>query len=109
MDRDEVLKRSRKENEGQRDEREMAAHGHASRIGMLVGAFVCVALVLASEFLFHIPEIGFVGWLVYFTMQGAGNIVLYKDLGNPRSLTWGIIELAIATLFAVVLVWKNVV
>lgn len=109
MDREEILNRSRKENEGRRDEREMAAHGHASRVGMLVGAFVCVALVLASEFLFHIPEIGWVGWLVYFTMQGAGNIVLYKDLKNPKSLTWGIVELVMATLFAVVLVLKSVV
>jgi len=109
MDREEILKRSRKENEGQHDEREMAAHGHASRVGMLVGAFVCVALVLASEFIFHIPEIGWVGWLVYFTMQGTGNIVLFKDLGNRKSLIWGVVELVFAVLFAVVLVVKSVV
>ena len=70
MNKDEVLKMSREENEGRHDEREIIAFGTASRAGMLVGALVCVLLVFASELLFHIPEIGLVGWLVYFAMQG---------------------------------------
>lgn len=109
MNKEEILKMSREENEGRHDEREMIAFGTASRVGMLVGALVCVLLVLASEFLFHIPEIGWVGWLVYFAMQGSSNIVLYKDLKIRRNLVWGIIELAFAIAFVVVLVVKSVV
>ena len=75
MNKDEILKMSREENEGKHDEREMMAYGTASRVGMLVGAIICAVLVFASELLFHIPEIGLVGWLVYFAMQGSGNIV----------------------------------
>ena len=109
MNKDEVLKMSREENEGRHDEREIIAFGTASRVGMLVGALVCVLLVFASELLFHIPEIGQVGWLVYFAMQGSSNIVLYKDLKNRRNLIWGIIEIAFAVVFAVVLVIRSVV
>lgn len=109
MNKEEVLKMSREENEGRHDEREMHAFGTASRVGMLVGAFVCVLLVFASELLFHIPEIGLVGWLVYSAMQGSSNIVLYKDLKSRRNLIWGIIEIAFAVAFAVELVVKNVV
>ena len=57
MNKDEVLKMSREENEGRHDEREIVAFGTASRLGMLIGALVCVLLVFASELLFHIPEI----------------------------------------------------
>lgn len=81
MNKDEVLKMSREENEGRHDEREIIAFGTASRAGMLVGALVCVLLVFASELLFHIPEIGLVGWLVYFAMQTS------LDKGTQRKTT----------------------
>ena len=109
MNKEEILKMSREENEGKLDEREILAYGTASRTGMLVGAILCAVLVFVSELLFHIPEIGWVSWLVYFAMQGSSNIVLYRDLKNHRSLIWGIIEIAFAVVFAVVLVVKNVV
>lgn len=109
MNKDEILKMSRDENEGRRDEREMAAYGSASRAGMLVGAIICAVLVFASGLLFHIPEIGLVGWLVYSAMQGSGSIVLFKKLKTRRNLIWGIIEIALAVAFATVLIVKSVV
>ena len=109
MNKDEILKMSREENEGRHDEREMIVYGTASRVGMLVGAIICAVLVFASELLFHIPEIGLVGWLVYCAMQGSGNIVLYRDLKNRRHLIWGIIETVFAVAFAVALIAKGVV
>ena len=109
MNKEEILKMSREENEGRRDEYEMMAYGTASRVGMLVGAIICAVLVFASELLFHIPEIGVVGWLVYCAMQGSGSIVLFQKLKNRRNLIWGIIELAFTIIFAVVLVLKSVV
>ena len=109
MNKDEILKMSREENEGRHDEREMIAYGTASRVGMLVGGIICAILVFASELLFHVPEIGLVGWLAYFAMQGSGNVVLYKNLNNRRNLIWGVIEIVFAVAFAVVLVIRSVV
>ena len=109
MNKEEILKMSREENEGRHDECEMMAYGTASRVGMLVGAIICAVLVFASELLFHIPEIGLVGWLVYFAMQGSGSIVLYKKLKNRRNLIWGIVEIIFAMAFATALVVKSVV
>ena len=109
MNKDEILRKSRQENEGTYDEREMAAFGTAARVGMLVGAFICVALVLASEFLFHAPEIGLVGWLVYFAMQGSNNVALSINLKSRKELIFGIIEIAFAVTFAVLLVIKSLV
>ena len=109
MNKDEILKMSREENDGRHDEREMMAYGTASRVGMLVGAIICAVLVFASELLFHIPEIGLVGWLVYFAMQGSGNIVLFEKLKSRRNLIWGIIEIVFAVAFAVALVIRSVV
>lgn len=109
MNKDEILKRSRQENEGKHDECEMAAYSTASRVGMLVGTFVCVALILASEFVFHLPEIGLVGWLVYFAMQGTSNVVLFTKMKKRKQLIWGIIEILFSITFAVTIVLRNVV
>ena len=109
MDREKILEMSRKDNEGKHDEREMIAFGNASRLGLLVGALVCVALVFASELVFHISEIGLVGWLVYFAMQGSANIALYRDLKSRWNLIWGIIALFLAAAFAVAVTIKSVV
>ena len=109
MKKEEILQKVRQENAGKPDEREMAALGNASRIGMLVGALLCVALVLASEFLFQIPEIGLAAWLVYFAMQGSSNLSLYRSLRTRTKLIWGIVELLFALAFLVTLVIKSVV
>ncbi len=109
MDKEEILKKSREENSGRYDEREIAAFGAASRIGMLTGVLTCVALAFAGELLFHIPEIGFTGWLVYFAMQGCSNLELYRILKKRRNLIWGVIEIAFAVVFAAVLAGRSVV
>lgn len=106
MNREEILRMSREENSGGHDERERIAFGSASRVGMLAGAFVCVLLVFASKLLFHLPEIGWVGWLVYFAMQGSSNIALFRVLESRRNLLWGVIELAVAAAFAAALIAK---
>ena len=110
MNKEEILKMSREENEGRHDECEMMAYGTASRVGNACRTQLYVPYqVFASELLFHIPEIGLVGWLVYFAMQGSGSIVLYKKLKNRRNLIWGIVEIIFAIAFATALVVKSVV
>ena len=101
MRKDKILEMSRKENVGKLDEREMAAFGTASKVGMLVGGVLCVALVLVSEFLFKKPEIGLVAWLVYFSMYGSHHITLYTKLRGSNYLIFGIISIIMAIAFAV--------
>ncbi len=103
MKKDEILEMSRKENEGKHDEREMAAFGVASRVGMLVGGILCAVLVFLAELLFKVREIGLVAWLVYFAMRGSHHIALYTQLKGRRDLVFGMINLAIAVAFAVTL------
>jgi hypothetical protein len=88
MKKDDVLELSRKENRGKLDEREMAAIGTASRVGMLVGGILCAVLVFLSEFLFKVDEIGVVAWLVYFAMQGSHHIALYTKLKGNKHLVY---------------------
>ena len=106
MKKEDILKKSQEENKGKPDEREMAAFGNASRVGMLVGALVCVALVLVSEFVLNKPELALAGWMVYFAMQGSSNLVLYKCLNARSKLVYGIFEIIFAVAFAVCVVLK---
>lgn len=75
---------------------------------MLVGALVCVALILISEFVLNVPELALVGWMVYFAMQGSSNIVLYKNSKTRSKLIYGIVEIVFAVAFAVAVVFKTV-
>lgn len=109
MNKEEILKKSQQENQGRFDECETAAFGKASRVGMLVGALLCVVLILVSEFVLNMPELGIAGWTVYFAMQGSSNVVLYKQLKTRLRLIYGIVELVFAVAFAVALVLKTVV
>lgn len=108
MDKDEILKISQQENKGKLDERESLAYGKASRLGMAVGALLCMILVLISEFFLNAPELAMSAWLVYFTMQGSFNLSLYSRLKTRSKLIYAIAELIFACAFAVALVIKTV-
>lgn len=109
MNKEDILKMSQRENKGKLDERELAAFGKASRVGMLVGAVLCVILILVSEFVLNKPELSMVGWMVYFAMQGSSNIVLFKYLKTRSKLVYGIVEISFAIAFIIALVFKTVV
>ena len=108
MNKDEILRMSREENEGRHDERELRAFGTASRIGMATGALLCTLLAVASKLL-DVPEIGLAGWMVYFGMFGAGYLALYRELRRRRDLVWGVVDLVIALAFAVAMVVVSMV
>ena len=109
MNKEEILKISQNENKGKPDERELAAYGNASRAGMLVGGLFCIALVLVSEFLIKVPELGLAAWMVYFSMQGSSNIALFVNLKSRTKLIYGIGYILFAVAFAVAIVVKNMV
>ncbi len=109
MEKDDILKRSRAENQGRQDERELAAGGTAAKVGMLTGSLVCVALVFVGKLLLHDGRVGLVAWLVYFAMEGSRNLALYKELRTRYNLIWGIIEIAFAVAFgATLMIFKAV-
>ncbi len=100
MEKEDILRMSQKENEGKPDERELAAHGNASRIGMIVGSIVCVCLVLISRRILHSPEVALSGWMLYFTMMGTRNVVLARALSDRYKMAAGIVEIIFAVGFA---------
>lgn len=104
MNKEDILKMSRAENENQPDEHELMVFGEASRVGLFVGAFICVVLAFVSNLLFHRPEIGYVGWLVYFIMFGSSNVVLFQKLKNRKYLWLAFLELGVGIFFVVLLV-----
>ena len=75
---------------------------------MLAGALLCVALVLVGELVLEEPIISLTAWMVYFTMQGSSNIVLYKHLKNRAKLIYGIVEIVFAIAFAAAVCMKAV-
>lgn len=107
MNKEEILAKSRKENKDKPDERELIVVGKSARIGMMVGAFLCVALVLVSEFVLNNPILGITGWLIYFAMLGSTNLVNYIYLKKKMRLAYAIVELLFAVVFAVVLFIKG--
>lgn len=107
MKKEEILKMSQQENRGKLDERESAVTDKASRIGMTVGAIICLALVFISKLIFHAPEIALSAWLVYMAMNGSSNIALYFNLKTRSKLVMGIIYIIFAIIFAVELVIKT--
>ncbi len=109
MDKESILRMSREENEGRRDERERAVSATASKVGMLVGGFACIVLVILGRFVLNVPEISFAGWIVYFSMYAGSNFVLYSKLGDRRHLIWGIITAVVSVGFCVGLVLTNAV
>ena len=108
MDKESILKMSREENEGRRDEREMAVSDVAAKAGMLVGGLVCIVLVFLGRLVLNVPEISVAGWIVYFSMYAGSNFVLYRKLGDRRHLIWGIITAVVSASFCVALVLKSV-
>jgi len=108
MDKESILKMSREENEGRRDEREMAVSAEAAKVGMLVGGLVCIVLVFLGRLVLNAPEISFAGWMVYFSMYAGSDFFLFRRLGNRRYLIWGIITAVASAGFCAALVLKSV-
>lgn len=108
MNKEDILKMSQRENKGKLDERESAALGKASRVGMLTGAFLCVIFIVVSAFVWNRPELSLAGWMVYFAMQGSSNLVLFRYLKTRSKLVYGVTELVLAAAFAITLVRKTV-
>ena len=107
MNKEEILQMSREENAGKHDERELAALGSASRVGLAVGGLLCVALALISELALDNNLLSIAGWTVYLGLFGSQKLVLYKHLKKKSNLVFGIIYLAVAAVSVVMLFVKG--
>ena len=84
MNKKEILEISRKENEGQLDERELQINANASKFGMSVGCILSIIIVILSR-IFDTPVLGLAAWAVYFSMYGTShlyNFIFTKDKGE---------------------------
>ncbi len=108
MDKESVLKMSREENDGLRDERGRMVPAAASKVGMLVGGLVCIVLVFLGRLVLNVPDISFAGWMVCFLLYAGSNSALFGKSGNRRNLIWGFLTAAASAGFCAALVMKSV-
>lgn len=106
MNKEEILKASRADNEGQLDEREKLVLGIASRAGIIGGVTACCILSFISKFLLDGPEAAYAGWFVYAAVLTVRNIVLYINLKKTRDLLWALVGAVLAVLSAAALIMK---
>lgn len=100
MKKEEILEKSRKENKGKLDELGMKHIADAGKIGMVVGASLCVLFVVLAE-IFNTPIIGLSAWSIYFAMMGSNRLYLYIKERNSLNLVQTILWLSFAVAFLV--------
>ena len=83
MNKDEILAKSRKENEGKSDERELQIFANASKIGMAVGGIISVIIVIFSKIADQ-PLLGLSALAVYLGMFGSRH--LYHFLKSKEKI-----------------------
>ncbi|MEE1038476.1 MAG: DUF6442 family protein [Eubacterium sp.] len=107
MNREDILKKSQQENKGRLDEMEMSAMDKAGKAGMLVGAILSIFFVVFAR-IFNLPEVSLASFMIYFSILGSRELVLYKYLNNRSKLIHGIICVLFAVAFLVAFIFKVV-
>lgn len=90
MNKKEILEKSRKENDGHLDERELQINANASKIGMAVGGCLSIIIVIFSR-IFDKPLLGLSAWAVYFSMYGTRHLYNYIFIKDKVELFQAII------------------
>ena len=93
MNKDEILNMSRKENEGKESEWERSVANKASRAGRATGIVFCVILVLLDDILLNTRIVGLASWIVFFSMEAASNLLLYRNYRKKSSLFLSVIDI----------------
>ncbi len=96
MNKDEILAKSRKENENQ-DEMEMQVFAKSGQKACAVGGFVCVAIIILQS-IFK-DKVDFSVWAVYLSMTGTMLLYKYIKLKKKHELIFGLIQLVLAAIF----------
>ena len=93
MEREEILRKSRVENEGKESEWEKSVASKASRAGKATGIALCVILVLLDDIFLNTKIIGLASWIVFFAMEAASDLVLYLSYKKKSKLVLFIIDI----------------
>ena len=107
MDREQILARNRKENEGREDERELQIFADASKFGMAVGGILAVLIVLFSR-IKKIPELGFGAWALYFAMFGSRRAYQYGKTKERKRLIQAVLGIVVGIACLVGMVYLGV-
>ena len=105
MDRDDILARSRAENQGN-DEYERAVLEKAGRISAQVGMLFCCAVAAAGAAV--TGKVNSVCWVIYFAIHGTIFWVKYRSLRRRHELIMALISTAAGTLFTALYVLELV-
>ena len=89
MTREEILEKSRRENESM-DEREQAVMLRSSSIAKAVGLALCMLVVLVSDILGADPSASLSSFAIYWGMQGTDRVYRWWKLRNRADLFWSI-------------------
>ncbi len=108
MDKEEILKKSRKENSVDTGEYEQSIFAKASRRSLYVGFAVCIALIIAGRYMAS-PMVAFAGFAVHFSMQATLKLTIFAHLKEKIDLIFGIICVFMATISigALVYLWMT--
>lgn len=93
MNKEEILERSRRENE-KLDERERDALAASGRMAFLVGGIIC-ALIIVLEWNFR-GRMPTEVWAVYASMYGTNELVQHFRLRKVSHLIFALLQLALA-------------
>lgn len=96
MNKEDILARSRQENQGRPDELELVARGKAARVSVLVGAVICFVLYIVCGVVLNRKDIAYAAWMIYSAMLGSNYLALYKHLKDSQHLVTGILYLTAA-------------
>ena len=108
MDKETVLRLSRKENENKPDEYTLAAHASAAKFSYAVGGYVAALLSMLGAFLFDSLALSAGVCTLLFSMGVAEHTIMYKKLKNKKYLIWSIVEatVGIATFVSLFLILR---
>ena len=104
MDKEQILKLSRQENEKKYDEYEVSAIDYSYKISRIIGGILCALLAWVGAFLYEARELSMGVCSVYFSMAASSNIIRFIKLKRKQDLIWGIIE-SLVTIASLVLVF----
>jgi hypothetical protein len=103
MNKDEILAKSRKENESG-DEMAKQAQLRAASISRAVGFFLCVLGALLDSLLLENGLVGLTCWMVYWGMQAVEGWVLMICTKSKNGWRTATVKTLLFVLFAVALI-----
>lgn len=105
MNREEILAKSRSENEKE-DEMEKMVKLKAASISRSVGFVLCSVIALLDAIFGDFRFIAPVCWLVYWGMQSTEEWILWAQLKKKRSIFLVLLSTVFTLLFATILIWN---